>query len=140
MNYASFRYQDSDNIWNNYNKISSGFCKYYYHLWDQNFPSIINLYSNNAKIYFLNRNVTNVHGLSNCIRIEGIWKFDHLSIYGTSQLLDCDTILINVFGNISINCVPYHQKFTETLIIKRNMWNKWFIINSIFRIIPDSPF
>lgn len=136
----SVRYREENNIWNDYRKISSNFCEYYYRLWDQNFPSITNLYSNDAKVNFMSKNVNSVHELLNHVKGQGIWNFDHTSIHGACQLMNEHTILINVYGNICINCIPYHQKYTETLIIRRDIWNRWFITNSIFRIIPDSPF
>lgn len=128
------------NIWNCYQKISTEFCRCYYRYWDDDFPLIGNLFANDIKITFLDKQFGNINQLVNYVKNEGIWKFEHTSIYGISQPLDDNTILINIYGCIAVNNTPYYRKFTDTIAIKRDIWDNWYIINSMFRLIPDVVF
>ena len=136
MNRWFYNTSQPPEIQNYYQKISSEFCKYYYCLWDKNFPLIGNLYSNDIKITFLNRNMNGILQLINYVKTQGIWKFNHGIVSGTSQPIDNNTILINIVGEIAINDSPYYHKYTETLIIKRNIWGDWYITSNIFRLVP----
>lgn len=127
-------------IWSCHQNISSEFCRQYYQYWDNNFPLIGNLFANNIKITFLDKHISNINQLINFVRAEGIWKFEHSIIYGISQPLDDNTILINSYGFIAVNNTSYYKKFTDTIVIRRNICDNWYIINIIFRIIPDTVF
>jgi hypothetical protein len=137
---GSSRPPEVPSIWNCYQKISTEFCRQYYQYWDNNFPLIGNLFANNIKITFLDKQIGNINQLIDCVSNEGIWKFEHNSIYGISQPLDDNTILINTYGYISFNRAPYCRKFTDTIVIKRDIYENWYIINIMFRIIPDTVF
>lgn len=125
---------------NNHHKISSEFCKLYYHYFDNQPSLLFALFDNNSKINYLGHIGFGFGGLASYINQNRIWSFEHVGITGTSQPLDNNTILINIIGTVSINKEPYYHKFTETLIIKQNIWGNWYIVNMIFRLIPNTIF
>jgi hypothetical protein len=134
---GSSRLQPLSNILESYQKISYDFCRQYYHYWDNNFPYIGNLFSDNIKITFLDKHLRNISQLVECAMTDGIWKFSHGNIYGISQPLDDNTILINTYGTISINDTLHYKKFSETIVIRQNLYCNWYITNIIFHLIPD---
>ena len=128
------------NIYHSYYQIGTEFCKYYYQLWDNNFPLIGNLFDKNIKITFLGNHFNNITSLVNSNRNYGIWSFSHSNIYKQYQPIDDNTILISAFGTLCINNNNYYRKFSETIIIRRNIWGNWFITNLVFQLIPETLF
>ena len=117
-----------------HDQIAKDFCQYYYHLWDTNFPLINNLYTNDSKITYLEREFNNFNYLLNYIKyVDKIYRFDHISVTALSQIIDNNTILINVVGVIAVNDICF-RNFNESIILKRNVWEKYYITNSIFRL------
>ena len=143
---SSWFYQGSErppgvvNIWNSHQNISSEFCNHYYQLWDNNFPMVGRLYSRDIKITFLEHPMNSFDQVIHYVKSQGIWKFEHTSIHGSSQPLDDNTILINLISSVAINNTPYYRKCVESIIIRRNIWDQWYITNSLFRLIPESIF
>ena len=126
---------EKNNIRNYYQIISFEFCKYYYRLCDTNFNMVGSLYVNNPKITYLDQRIGNFNGLADYINSRGIYKFEHISFNGTSQPLNDSTILINIVGTITVDNSIYWRDFTETIVIRRNIWDKWYITNSISQLL-----
>jgi hypothetical protein len=123
-------------IRNNYNSIGLEFLKYYYRLWDNNFPAIGNLYCDNPAITYLDIDYTNFNNYMWSIRNQGIYKFSHWNYNWKCQPINNNSILIAVTGNISTNDSIYCRKFTETIIIQRDIFDNWYILNTIFQLLP----
>ncbi len=120
------------NIWNIHRRISEEFIRYYYRQWDNNFPAILNLYSN-PTITFLGHNMNNPYHIMNYFKRNGIYRFEHERVLGSSQPINNDSILINITGTIRFN--NNRHNFIETLVIKRNNNNNcWYIVNQIIII------
>ena len=117
-----------------YKKISREFCQYYHQLCDSNFPVLFQLYSTNPKITYFQKEYNNFDSLMEYIKKEGIFKFHHTSVSHQSQPLNKNSILIHITGKISINNNIEYKTFSETIIIKKDTWNKYYITNSIFNI------
>lgn len=131
---------DCSNINNNQQQISLQFCKLYYHYFDNQPYLLSNLFVNNSKINYLDHTMIGFNSLVDYINQNGIWSFEHVGINVISQPLNNNTILINILGTVSINKEPYYHKFVETLIIKQNIWGNWYIVNMLFRLIPNTIF
>ena len=125
------------NIYNSYYQVGTDFCKEYYQKFDNNLPLIGRLFDKNVKITFLGNHFNSITSLINYNKQYGIWKYKHGDIYKQYQPLDNHSILISSFGTISINDSVYYRKFTETIIIRRDIWGNWFITNLIFQLIPE---
>lgn len=124
------------NIKDCYEKVASDFCQNYYRIWDNDFNMICKLYISSPMITYLDMKFNKVYYLINYIKnSQGICKFDHINFKGTGQPLDENSILIQITGTITVNNSIHWRKYTETLIIKRNIWNTWHISNSIFSLI-----
>lgn len=122
-------------IRSSYKKIAFSFCQHYYQTWDTNFPMVSKLYISNPKITYFETKFNNIHSWVNYIKnFQKVWKFEHINFSVTAQPLDNNTILIQVSGTITVNDNVYWNRFSETLIIQRNIWNKWYISNSIFHL------
>lgn len=122
-------------IRNCHEKIAYNFCRYYYKLMDMNLHSIRSLYINTPYITYLGNKFNNYISLLNNIKNHGISKFEHIQFTGSSQPLNDSTILINIIGTITVNNSIYWRQYNETLIIKRDIWDNWYIINNIFSLI-----
>ena len=119
-----------------YKKIAFDFCNNYYRIWDTNFPMIKDVYNNNPKITYFDRNFKNINTWSNYINnYQGVNKFEHINFSGTAHVLDRSNILIHVTGTITVNNSIYWRKYSETIIIRKNIWDKWYVTNSIFKLI-----
>ena len=119
-----------------YQKIAFDFCKYYYRIWDTNFPMIKDVYSNNPNITYFDQNFNNINSWYNYINnYQGVNKFEHINFKGTAHVLDSSRILIHVTGTITANNSIYWKKYSETIVIRKNIWDKWYITNSIFKLI-----
>jgi hypothetical protein len=128
------------NINSCYHKIATDFYKYYYNLWDSNPLLIKDLYNNQnnqnnqTKITYMGYVFNNFNSLIYYLRSIKIYKFDHLSTCVTSQPIDDNTILINVTGTIAVNSI-FFEKYSETILLNRNIWNNYYITNSMFSLI-----
>lgn len=134
--YGTCGFQNLINIRNQHSVISSEFCKNYYGTWDNNFPMIRNLYSEESMISFLGNEFHSFDQVFDWVKSQGIFRFSHLNITGTSQIINNNSILINVTGTINIQGYygSFNHYFVETLII-RNGCNRWHITNSLFRLV-----
>lgn len=122
-------------IRSSYQKLSLEFCQYYYRLCDTNFPSVGDLYANSACITYFNSNFGNFDAYLNYVKnIHGIYKFDHHSVQMVSQPLDDNSVLINTTGSITANGSVYFRKFMEIIVLKRDMWGKYYVTNSVFKL------
>ena len=115
----------------NYIEVTERFVKHYYQLWNTNQNSIKDLYGLGACITYLGNKYNNFHHILNYLTLIGIKKLTFDNLKFTSQPLGEDKILINIWGNVTSNGIHY-RKFTETIILYRDIWNRWYITNSIF--------
>lgn len=129
--------QSTSNQYNlpEYKKVAKEFTQYYHHIFDNNFPALFQLYSNNPKITFFQNEYTSFDKLMEFIKKEGIFKFHHVGITHTSQPLTKNSIMIHISGKISVNNSLDYKGFSETIIIKKDSWNKYYITNSIFNLL-----
>ena len=117
-----------------WDQISSEFCRKYYQTFDNDFTQICKLYNKDCKITYLGNTFNNPTSLVNYIKTGGSYKFTHHQYKGYSQPLSHDKILIQIVGTISANNSIYNKQYCETLIIQRDFWSNWTIINSLFVI------
>jgi hypothetical protein len=118
-----------------YQKVAREFCQYYHQLFDNNFPNLSQLYSNNPKITYFQNEYTSFDSLMSFIKNQGIFKFHHIGIAHKAQPLTKNSILIHISGKISVNNNLDYKNFSETVIIKKDSWNKYHITNSIFNLL-----
>ena len=116
---------------NDFRKVSSDFCKFYYEMWNNN-PSNIKTLYDNTKITYLEKEFISFDSYFNFLKTF-VYKLEILNYKYISQPVGDDYILINVTGNVSMNY--FSKKFTETIILRKNMWNKYNITNSIFTLL-----
>ena len=118
----------------NYSDVTERFVTHYYRLWNTNYSSIKQLYTEIPCITYLGNKYNNFDHVLNYLTLIGVKKlaFDNLKF--TSQPLGEDKILISIWGNVTSNCIQY-RKFTETIVLHRDIWNKYYITNSIFSLV-----
>lgn len=134
----SFNFKNNKvyDVRNNYEQLGIDFCRFYYKMFDDDFPSLAKLYNEYAEIIFRNDKYTNFDQLKWRIYDNKIWSFTHHEINGNVQPLDNDSLLITTYGIISANSNITKHKFNETLVLCRNRSNgKFYIHNSIFNLL-----
>lgn len=122
----------------NFRNISNDFCKLYYEMWNNNPSNIRGLYVNPKITYSYlgsEKEFLSFDSYFNFLK-SFIYKLQILDYKYITQPFDQDlnssNILISISGNININFI--NRKFTETIILSKNVWNKYNITNSIFKI------
>ena len=120
-----------------YEELGQEFCRYYYNMFDGEFPSLSKLYVGSPCITFNNKKFSTLYDVYLNLIGDGIWSFKHNNITGNCQPMGENSVLINVNGFISINSSFKKYKFNETIVLTReNCYaSKFYISNSIFKLI-----
>ena len=135
----------------NYKNITKKFCEMYYPLFDNNFFALEKLYKPNSLFLFIDENLVGFNMVKRKMLNSSIHKFIHHKINVSSQPIDTNSILITTNGTIDIVCSPnpkvddffndvnfynhtYLCNFSETIILKRNSDDRFYIFNTIFTI------
>ncbi len=124
----------------NYAEITERFVRYYYQLWNTNQNSIKDLYmacGPSACITYLGNKYNTFDQVLNYLSSVGVKKLTFDNLKFTSQPLGEDKILINISGNVTSNGIQY-RKFSETIILFRDIWNKYYISNNIFFLMDTT--
>lgn len=112
-----------------FRKIAADFCSMYYYFWNTSPYSLKTLF-NNEKITYDNKEFTSFDAYLNFLKNQ-IHKIEFVNFKFISQPLEKSSILINISGVVNINFIP--KKFNETIIIHKNLWEKYYIVNTIIR-------
>ena len=126
---------NQNDVRNNYEKLGEEFCKYYYSMFDQNFPGLSSIYIQNPCITFQDDKFASFEEFNRRMHNEGIWSFTHHEIKGNSQPVGQDGLLVTVTGTLSKNASLVRHRFKETVLLHRDGNNRFFIHNSIFKIL-----
>ena len=133
----STKYNYNNSVRDNYKKITQKFCEYYYPRYDQNLPNLRHLYKPKSVFTFINTNIIGFHNLCKNIQSKGIYKIIHHDINVCSQPVGDDAILISTNGTLTVNYNNSPSKFTETILLKKDPDNKFYIYHTIFNILND---
>lgn len=114
--------------------IAEEFSKYYYTTYDNNFLELSNLCIPNTLFTYLDTELIGFNKLLEKIRYENIFRFNHKEIHINFQPVGNSGILISSHGTISLNDSIFENKFTETILINRDDNNRFYIVNSIFKL------
>lgn len=115
-----------------YQQTADNCVKYYYSQWNSNPLLIKNMYNSVACITYLNNKWNNFDQVISLLRSQNINKLEFITSNVFAQPIVDDKILINIFGTVTTNISVYPKKFKETIVLQRDIWNKYYIINSIF--------
>ena len=126
------------NVRDNYKKITQKFCEHYYHQYDKNFPSLGYLYKPNSMFTFIDTNIIGFRNLCKKLQSNGIYKIVHHNVNVCSQPMGADAILISVNGTLTTNNNFSPSNFTETIILKKDPDNRFYIYQTIFNILDDN--
>jgi hypothetical protein len=123
-----------DNI--NYEKLAFEFCRFYYNMFDNDFPSLQNIYVKTSYITFRNEKFGTFVDLKWKVYDNKIWSFTHHEIHGNAQPVENDAVLISTYGIISANRSLTKHKFNEILLLQKDNCNgRYYIQNSVFNLI-----
>jgi len=132
----NFRNDKVHDVRRNYEQLGIEFCKFYYKLFDDDFPSLGKLYIDDPRITFRDEKFRGFDELKWRVYDNKIWSFTHHEINGNVQPIDNDSVLICTYGVISANGSITRHKFNETLLLSRNRSNgRFYIHNSIFNLV-----
>ena len=132
----NFRNDRVYDVRNNYEQIGTEFCKFYYKMFDDDFPSLRKIYIESPKITFRGDNFRDFDELKWRVYDNKIWSFTHHTVNGNVQPIDNDSLLISAYGVISANNGITKHKFNETLVVCRNRSDgKFYIHNSVFNLV-----
>lgn len=119
----------------NYQVVSDKFIDYYYHQWNTNYPLIKNLYSGNVCITYFGNKYNNFDNVLQYLITNKVNKLDFNNFKSFAQPLGDDKILIHILGSVCTNGNIFYRKFSEIIILQRDIWNKYYIINNIFSLV-----
>jgi hypothetical protein len=132
----NFRNDKVHDVRRNYEQLGIEFCKCYYKMFDDDFPSLGKLYIDGPRITFRDDKFGSFDELKWRVYDNKIWSFTHHEINGNVQPIDNDSVLISTYGVISANGSITRHKFNETLLLCRNRSNgRFYIHNSIFNLV-----
>jgi len=112
-----------------FRKLATDFCSKYYYLWNTN-PYSLKFLFNDEKITYENKEFTSFDGYFNFLKTI-INKIEFTNYKFVAQPLGKSSILINVSGTVNINFIT--KKFNETIVLHKNIWEKYHIINTVIR-------
>lgn len=118
----------------NYKKVAEEFCKEYYTRYDNNFLSLGEFFKSNSLITFMDEELTGFQNLCDRLRISNINSFRHIKFHVNAQPVGDDSVLLVVKGTISVNGNLSINNFTETVLIRRDSFNRFFVENAIFKL------
>nr|QBK89026.1 MAG: nuclear transport factor 2 domain protein [Mimivirus LCMiAC02] len=149
-------YHSLVDVKSNYKNITKKFCEMYYPLFDNNFFALEKLYKPKSLFLFIDEDLVGFNSVKHKMLNSNIQKFIHHKINVSSQPIGTNSILITTNGTVDIVCSSntriddffndimstytgfgnhiYSCKFFETIILKRNNNNKFYIYNTIFSI------
>ncbi len=140
-------YHNLINIKENYKNITKKFCEMYYPLFDNDFFALNKLYKPNSLFLFINENLVGFNSVKHKMLNDNVKKFIHHEINVSSQPIGTNSILITTNGTVDIiyfndimstyldfNNHTLSCNFSETIILKRNNDNKFYIYHTIFSI------
>jgi len=119
-----------------YRQIVDDFVKLYYQTYDINLNELGKFFFNNCLILFLDEELIGFNNYLLKLNQYGINKFTHYNLKINAQPVSDNIILINVSGIISANNYHITNKFTETILLTKNLDdNKFYISNLILRLL-----
>ena len=119
----------------NYKKIGEDLLTYYYNCYDGDLSMMRHMYLATAQFTFRDCEFFGFDNWLNLLKRNGIYKFTHHVIHSTIQPLNKSELLVLVHGTLSVNNSSGFDRFTETLIIRRDAHNKFYICNTIFSLV-----
>jgi hypothetical protein len=139
MSFTLYNNNYNNDTWKNYDTIGKEFCRYFYNLYDNDFNGLEELYSNNTCITYNGIECASFVDLAAYLNSEGLWRFIHYEISGTSQpILDSHnngSLLITTSGSMSINDSNTIYNFNESIVLEKNMYGNYCVANHIFKVL-----
>lgn len=119
-----------------YKEIGDSFCNQYYSTYDSNFEDLSQLYKGNSCFNYLGDEIVGFANIVDKIKNHyKIFKFCHVIKTVDIQPIDRITIIILVSGSVITNMTKTENNFIETIVLKQDITNSFYIHNTIFRII-----
>ena len=118
-----------------YKQTAYDFCTQYYTNYDHYLHELASLYTPDAQFTYQNSEFTGFNNFLLKIKETGSTKFVHQDMNITAQPIGPGQMVIVVLGLITINNTIFPMKFTETLVLQRNEFNRLQIVSSIFKLI-----
>lgn len=122
------------NVRRHYRKIAQKFCEYYYFIYDTNPFNLKKFYTPHSIFMYINEELTGFDAVYGKMLACNMHKFTHHSANVSAIPIDNGSILINVNGTLSVNNSIESVQYIETILLKRSYGNKFFILNTIFKI------
>jgi hypothetical protein len=118
-----------------YKQVAEKFLEVYYNTFDTNFSTLHNFYTPNACITFADEEFVRFSDLLNKVVYDyKIYAFHHQNITYNAQPIGDKLLLITVVGDLHVNAFD-GGRFTETILLTKDDINRYYIANSIFKVI-----
>jgi len=119
----------------NYKQIGEELLTAYYNSYDSNITGMSHIFHSNAQFTFRGYEFFGFNNWLELLKRNNIYKFTHHIMHSIIQPLSKSELLVITNGTLSVNNTLSFDKFTETLIIKRDTQNKFCITNVVFCLI-----
>lgn len=120
----------------NYKNIAGDLLTTYYNIYDSNFPELGRMYYQDSQFTYRNHEFYGFQNLLSLLKDKyNIFKFTHNVIHSTIQPVGKTDLLVMVHGSLIVNNLTHSDKFIETLLIRRDDNNKFYILSTIFKIV-----
>ena len=118
-----------------YTTIAMNFCNFYYTNYDNNFASLTALFSDNAHITFQGEEFLGFNNYITKLKQFSIVRFKHDTVNCVVQPITPDKIMISSHGYIHINNATNKHVYIETLVLQKDIFNNFSIVNNIVKIL-----
>lgn len=118
-----------------YKRIAEEFCLEYYTLYDNNIESLQKLYHPEAKFVYLDHEFISFHNWSNALRCNNYYKFTHNDMSINVIAVNNLNLLITITGTMIVNNSCLEQKFTENILLQKDVGNNFYICTTIFKFL-----
>lgn len=120
----------------NYKNIAGDLLTTYYNTYDSNFPELARMYYSDSQFTYREYEFFGFNNLLSLIKDKyNVFKFTHTIMHATVQPIGKTDLLVSVHGSLSVNNMTHSDKFIETLLIRRDDDNKFYILSTIFKIV-----
>ena len=110
------------------------FKRTFYSIFTCNSPNYVTYFHPSAQITYNDVDIIGAGHLIEALKMNGISKLSFSRVHISSQALNESVMVMNVTGSVSYNDSIFSNRFTETIVLSRDNYNKGLITNYIFKL------
>jgi len=138
MSFCLFRISEQKTLKDlrqDYKQTAYDFCTQYYTNYDHYLYDLSSFFTQDAQFTYQDSEFTGFNNFINKIKESGSTRIVHQDMNITAQPIGPGQMLIVVLGLITINDSIFPRRFTETLLLQRNEYNRLQITSTIFKLL-----